>query len=410
MSSFYLRRIVQSLIAVWGVVTIVFFILHLSGDPTLLLAPQGASRADIDALRHQLGYDRPLYTQYFEYLNRLVHLDLGDSVVQRTSVLEIIAARVPYTFTLAGGAALVALGIGLPMGILMALYRGTVLERVLMGVVLVGQSMPTFWSGILLILFFAVRLRWFPSSGAEGLGSLILPSVALGALSMATFARITRISVLGELGQDYVRTAKARGVGRAVVILKHVLRNAAIPIVSVLALELGNLLAGAVIVETVFAWPGIGQLAVQSIFGRDFLVVQGIVLLGSFVYIVLNFLADAVYGLIDPRIRLSGTRDKGKPSCTTNSAAFTATQAVAAAVARFAVVAVLVIVAVLAPLVAPYPPTPRTSWRACNPQGPRLRVKPIFSEPISLGVTFCLASFMVLEFPFWSPACPCSCL
>ena len=308
MSSFYFRRIIQSLVAILGVVTIVFFILHLSGDPTLLLAPQGASRADLDTLRHQLGYDRPLYVQYWEYLNRLAHFDLGDSVVQRAPVLEIIAARVPYTLALAGGAALVALGIGLPVGMLMALYRGTVLERVLMGVVLVGQSMPTFWSGILLILFFAVRLRWFPSSGAEGWGSLILPSIALGALSMATFARITRISVLGELGQDYVRTAKARGVGRAVVVFKHVLRNAAIPIVSVLALELGNLLAGAVIVETVFAWPGIGQLAVQSIFGRDFLVVQGIVLLGSFVYIVLNFLADAVYGLIDPRIRLSGAR------------------------------------------------------------------------------------------------------
>lgn len=306
MSSFYLRRIGYSLIAVWGVVTLVFLILHLSGDPTLLLAPQGASREDIDLIRRQLGYDRPLHVQYFEYLSQLVHFDFGRSVIQRAPVLEIIAARIPYTLKLTGGALVVALGIGLPAGILMALYRGRLLERALMGVVLVGQSMPTFWSGILLIMFFAVQLRWLPSSGAEGYESLIMPSIALGALSMATFARITRISVLGELTQDYVRTAKARGVKPATVILKHVFRNAAIPIISVLALELGNLLAGAVIVETVFAWPGIGQLAVQSIFNRDFLVVQAIVLLGSLTYIVLNFLADIVYGLVDPRIATQG--------------------------------------------------------------------------------------------------------
>lgn len=308
MTGFYLRRLGQSLVAIWGVVTIVFVILHLSGDPTLLLAPQGASREDIDLLRRQLGYDRPLHVQYLEYLGQLARFDLGRSVIQRAPVLDIIAARIPYTLRLAGGAVAVALGIGIPAGVLMALYRGTLLERALMGVVLVGQSMPTFWSGILLILFFAVRLRWFPSSGAEGFASLVLPSVALGALSMATFARITRISVLGQLGQDYVRTAKARGVSRGAIVVKHVLRNAAIPIISVLALELGNLLAGAVIVETVFAWPGLGQLAVQSIFNRDFLVVQGIVLLGSFTYIALNFLADLVYGLVDPRIATGGVK------------------------------------------------------------------------------------------------------
>lgn len=290
----------------WGVTTLVFLILHFSGDPTLLLAPQGASRESIDLLRQQLGYDRPIYVQYFEYLGQLAQFDLGRSVIQRAPVWDIVAARIPYTLALAGGASVVALGIGIPVGILMALYRGTILERALMGVVLVGQSMPTFWSGILLILLFAVRLRWLPSSGAEGFASLIMPSIALGALSMATFARVARISVLGELTQDYVRTAKARGVGRTVIILKHVLRNAAIPVVSVLALELGSLLAGAVIVETVFAWPGIGQLAVQSIFNRDFLVVQGIVLLGSFAYITLNLLADIVYGFIDPRISSQG--------------------------------------------------------------------------------------------------------
>lgn len=300
------RRVLQSIVSIWGVITIVFLILHLSGDPTLLLAPQGASRADIDHLRHELGYDRPLLTQYGDYLSNLARFDLGTSVVQRTSVISIIGARIPYTLELALGAAIVALGIGIPAGILMAVFRGSLLERVLMGVVLTGQSMPTFWSGILLILLFAVRLRWLPSSGAQSFDAIILPSVTLGALSMATFARVTRISMLGELGQDYVRTARARGTSRGVIIFKHVMRNAAIPIITVLALELGNLLAGAVIVETVFAWPGMGLLAVQSIFNRDFLVVQGVVLLGSFAYITMNLMADLMYGVVDPRVSVRG--------------------------------------------------------------------------------------------------------
>ncbi len=306
MTGYVARRILFSLIAILGVVTLAFLILRLSGDPTLLIAPQGASREELDNLRRVLGFDRPLYVQYFEYLANLLRFDLGDSVVQRVAVTEIIGARIPYTLTLAGGAIVVALGIGVPAGILMALHRGRPLERILMSVVLVGQSMPTFWSGILLILLFAVTLGWLPSSGADSLRALILPSIALGALSMATFARVTRIAVLGELEQDYVRTAVARGLARRTIVLKHVLRNAAIPVISVLALELGNLLAGAVIVETVFAWPGIGLLAIQSIFARDFLVVQGVVLLISFTYVLLNLLADLAYGVVDPRVSVAG--------------------------------------------------------------------------------------------------------
>lgn len=302
MASYLLKRALQSIVAVWGVITIVFVILHLSGDPTLLLAPQGASQATIDTLRHNLGYDRPLIVQYGSYLGNLLRFDLGNSVVQRVPVTTLVGARLPYTLELAAGALVVALGVGLPTGILMALYRNTALERVLMSIVLVGQSMPTFWSGVLLIMVFAVRVHWFPSSGAQGLRSLVLPAITLGALSMATFARISRISILAELGQDYVRTARARGLRFGRIVSKHVLRNAAIPVVTVLAMELANLLAGAVIVETVFAWPGIGQLAVQSIFNRDFLVVQAIVLFVSVAYVGLNLLADVLYGFIDPRI------------------------------------------------------------------------------------------------------------
>jgi peptide/nickel transport system permease protein len=187
----------------------------------------------------------------------------------------------------------------------MATRRGTILERGLAAIVLAGQSLPTFWSGILLILLFGVALGWLPTYGADSPASLVMPSIALGALTLSTFARMTRIAVLDELSRDYVAAARARGLSRAAVVARHVLRNAAIPVVTVAALEVGNLLAGAVIVETVFAWPGIGQLAMQSIAARDFLIVQAIVLFISLVYVGMNLLADIAYAAIDPRIHLA---------------------------------------------------------------------------------------------------------
>jgi peptide/nickel transport system permease protein len=296
-------RLMQAAIATFGVVTLVFFVMHLSGDPTLLLVPEGASAEQIAQLRHLLGFDRPIYVQYLAYLADLAHGDLGESVVQRAPVSLIVGSRLPYTLALAGGALAVALVVGIPAGIAMAVWRGGVVERALAALVLAGQSLPTFWSGILMILLFGVVLRWLPTSGADGPSSLIMPSVALGALAMSTFARMTRISVLDELSRDYVTAARARGLSMAAAVARHVLRNAAIPVITIVALEVGNLLAGAVIVETVFAWPGIGQLAIQSIQSRDFLVVQAIVLFVSLTYIALNLLADLTYTLVDPRIR-----------------------------------------------------------------------------------------------------------
>jgi peptide/nickel transport system permease protein len=296
-------RLMQAAIATFGVVTLVFFVMHLSGDPTLLLVPEGASAEQIAQLRHLLGFDRPIYVQYLAYLADLAHGDLGESFVQRAPVSLIVGSRLPYTLALAGGALAVALVVGIPAGIAMAVWRGGVVERALAALVLAGQSLPTFWSGILMILLFGVVLRWLPTSGADGPSSLIMPSVALGALAMSTFARMTRISVLDELSRDYVTAARARGLSMAAAVARHVLRNAAIPVITIVALEVGNLLAGAVIVETVFAWPGIGQLAIQSIQSRDFLVVQAIVLFVSLTYIALNLLADLTYTLVDPRIR-----------------------------------------------------------------------------------------------------------
>ncbi len=297
------HRLVQVAIATFGVMTLVFFVMHLSGDPTLLLVPEGASAEQIAQLRHELGFDRPLPVQYLAYLGDLARFDLGQSLVQRAPVSMILGSRIPYTLALAGGALAVALLAGIPAGIAMAVWRGGLVERGLAAVVLAGQSLPTFWSGILLILLFGVVLRWLPTSGADGPASLIMPSLALGAVAMSTFARMTRIAVLDELNRDYVAAARARGLSLAAAVFRHVLRNAAIPVITVVALEVGNLLAGAVIVETVFAWPGIGQLAMQSIQSRDFLVVQAVVLFVSVTYIGLNLLADLAYTVVDPRIR-----------------------------------------------------------------------------------------------------------
>lgn len=306
MSAFLVRRIFQALLALIGVTALIFFLQRLSGDPVLLLVPEGASQEAIANLRARLGFDRPVLIQFADYMEGLARFDLGRSVVQNVPVADIIAARLPYTIRLAAAALAIALGVGVPLGVFMALRRKGALSRLGMGLVLSGQSLPTFWSGILLILIFAVNLRWLPASGARQASSVILPAICLAALSMATFARVARTAVLDELGKPYVRAARAKGLSLRRTVIRHVLRNGAIPVISIAAIEVANLLAGAVIVETVFAWPGLGLLTIQSIEARDFPIVQAIVLLGAFVAILLNLLADILYSLIDPRIRLEG--------------------------------------------------------------------------------------------------------
>ena len=299
-------RLVQAGISVLGISTVVFFVLHLSSDPVLLVAPQNASLEDIVRIRHSLGLDQPLPVQYVSFMGGLLRGDLGFSYVQGQSATALVLQRLPATAELTLAALLIAVGVGVPIGMLTAIRRGTWVERVLMPVVLIGQSMPAFWTGILLILFFSVRLRVLPSSGQGGLESLVLPAVTLGSLSLATFARITRSSFLEQLQKEYVRTALSKGAGPFRVLFFHVLRNASIPIVTIAGLELANLLGGAVITESIFAWPGIGQLTVQSIAARDFPIVQAVVLLGSVIYIFTNLGTDLLYGVIDPRVRLAG--------------------------------------------------------------------------------------------------------
>ncbi|MFT7190477.1 MAG: peptide/nickel transport system permease protein [Dinoroseobacter sp.] len=306
MLRFLLQRGGQALIAAFGVVTLVFFIQRLTGDPTALMLPETATQADIEAMRATLGLDRPLWAQYVGFLGDMASFDLGRSFVQNAAVWEIISSRIPRTLQLAAGALGVALLIGLPLGLLMALTAGRTISRWIMGLVLACQSMPTFWSGIMMILVFGVWLRWLPSSGTGTFAHLVMPSIALGLLSLATYARITRSAVVDELGKDYVRSARARGVGTGRLVRKHLMRNSLIPIISITALEISQLLAGAVIVETVFAWPGLGLLTVQSIAARDFVVVQAVVLLGAFVTIAANLAADILYSIVDPRVRLTG--------------------------------------------------------------------------------------------------------
>jgi peptide/nickel transport system permease protein len=308
MQAFLLKRLGQAIVTIFGVATLIFFLQRLTGDPTYLLVPETATPADIEAMRRSLGFDRPIIVQYLAFLTDLAQLDLGRSVIQNVPVTTIIASRLPYTVMLAAGALIVACGIGIPVGILLALWRNSPVAKLLASLVLAAQSMPTFWSGILMILIFAVTLGWLPPSSTGGFENLIMPSIALGLLSMATFARITRTALLDELSKDYVRTARSRGAGLGWILVRHLARNASIPIITVAALEISNLLAGAVIVETVFAWPGLGQVTVQSILARDFLVVQGVVLLGALVTIGLNVLADILYSIVDPRIRLGGAR------------------------------------------------------------------------------------------------------
>lgn len=307
MTKFVLSRLGQAVVSLFGVLTVVFFAVHIAGNPVRLLVPQNASAADIQRLSHQLGLDRPLIDQYGSFLAQAVHGNFGYSFVQGQPSLKIVLNRFPNTVELALGALIFALILAIPIGILSAVYRGRWIERILMPIILVGQSMPVFWSGILLILIFAVHWHIFPSSGQGGLRSLILPSVTLGSLSLATIARMVRGSFLENLNKDYVRTAKSKGASQTRVLVRHVFRNAFLPVLTILGMEAANLLGGAVITEDIFAWPGIGQLTVQAVQSLDFPVVEAVVLFAATIFILANLGVDLLYGVIDPRLRHQGS-------------------------------------------------------------------------------------------------------
>jgi ABC-type dipeptide/oligopeptide/nickel transport system permease component len=283
---------------------VVFVAIRLiPGDPAQLMAGQAATQEVVQQIRQSLGLDQPLPVQYLYFLRNVVRGDLGRSLFNGAPVVEELAQRFPRTVRLALASMAVASLIGIPAGILAATRRSTWVDTAVMLVALAGVSVPVFWLGLNLILLFSVRLQWLPSFGYETWRHLVLPSLTLGAASTAVVARMTRSAMLEVLGQDYVRTARAKGLAERVVVSRHALRNALIPVVTVLGLQLGTLLSGAVLTETVFAWPGIGRLLVEAVLARDYPIIQGATLLIAATFVVLNVAVDVLYGLLDPRIR-----------------------------------------------------------------------------------------------------------
>ena len=298
-----LQRVVRAGLTLWLVVSVVFFILRFSGDPVALLLSDTATPTQVEALRTQLGLDQPLPIQSARYLGSLVRGDFGNSLRQRQPAMRLVLARFPATLQLAAAAFLLAATVGLGMGVLAAVYRGRAWDRFAMIFTSIIQAGPAFFVGILLILIFSVRLGWLPSSGRGSVKQLILPTITLSGFTMASLTRLSRSALLDVFRNDYIRTARAKGLRESSVLTGHALRNAALPLITVAGLELGGLLTGAVITETVFAWPGIGRLAVDSVRTRDYPVVQAAVLFIATIFVLINFLIDCSYAMIDPRVR-----------------------------------------------------------------------------------------------------------
>lgn len=307
MLKFILKRLLYAVFVLWGVATIVFFLVRLTGDPIAIMLPPDATIEQINELKATFGLDRPYLEQYVLFLKNLLHFNFGYSLRYYQPVFGLIIERIPATLKLAGSALLFALCFAIPAGIFAALKRGKAIDQGIMAVLMLGQSMPVFWVGILMIMLFSVRLGWLPTGGYGdgGLRYLILPAIALGTHYMALTARLLRSSLIQVMNADYIRTARAKGLLSGKVVANHALQNALLPTVTVIGLQVGHLLGGSIVTETVFAWPGVGQLLIQSITYRDFPMVQACVILLAGVFIMVNLLVDILYVFIDPRISFS---------------------------------------------------------------------------------------------------------
>jgi peptide/nickel transport system permease protein len=306
MTQYIIRRLLQMIPITLGILTLIFSLIHLiPGDPAMQIAGEGARPEDVANVRKALGLDQPLWKQYVTYVSNLARGDLGRSFRTNESVAREIAVRYPATMQLAFGAMFVALIVAFPLGIISAIYRNSWIDNVARFFALIGVSMPSFWFGPLLIIAFAINLHWFPVSGREeGWKSLVLPSLTMGLALSAILTRMIRVSLADELGQLYVTTAIAKGVTRGKAIFRHALKNALIPVITILALQFGSLLTGAIITEQIFSWPGLGRLLIQSISTRDYPQVQASILVIALTYIMVNFISDLLYGIVDPRIKL----------------------------------------------------------------------------------------------------------
>jgi len=297
------RRLVHFVVVVWGVTTLVFVALRMTGDPAVMLLPGDPTMAEINLMREKLGLNKPLTEQYLSFVANAFRGDFGQSFRHGIPASSVVVERLPATALLAFTALALGATVAIPLGILAAVYRGTLADAGVMLLAVIGQGVPFFWLGLMLILVFGVELRLFPTGGYGGLEHLVLPSMTLAAYLGASTARIARSSMLEVLEQDYMRTARAKGLAPHIVVLKHGLRNAAIPLVTYLGLQMGLLLGGTVVVEEIFGWPGVGRLLLQAISFRDYPVVQAATFILAMIFVVVNFLVDVLYAVLDPRVR-----------------------------------------------------------------------------------------------------------
>jgi peptide/nickel transport system permease protein len=300
-------RLLQAAVALLGVTCVAFLLVSLSGDPAFILLTPEAGDEQRAAFRRTYGLDQPLPVQYARYVSHVVRGDFGTSLAFGRPAILVVLERVPATLTLTATAVVLGLAVGIPAGVVAAVRAGALLDRAVMAMVLLGQSVPTFWLGLLMIRIFAVNLRWLPVSGYGGVLNLVMPALALGLYLAALLARLTRSEMLEALAQDYVRTARAKGLSERAVTIVHALKNALLPIVTLIGLQLGALLGGAVVTETVFAWPGIGTLVLDAILRKDYPVLLAAVELVAAAFIVINMSLDLLYGYLDPRLRLART-------------------------------------------------------------------------------------------------------
>lgn len=305
MTQYLIRRLIQVVPITFGILTLIFSLIHMiPGDPAVQIAGENARPEDVARVRTSLGLDKPLWEQYVTYLTRIAHGDLGTSFRTQQSVSREIAQRYPATIQLALGAMFIALLVAFPLGIISAIYRNSWIDNVARFFALVGVSMPSFWFGPLLIIAFSIHLGWFPVSGREeGLRSIVLPSMTMGLALAAILTRMIRVSLAEELNQLYITTALAKGVARWKAIFVHGLRNALIPVITVVGLQFGSLLTGAIITEQIFSWPGLGRLLISSITSRDYPQIQASILVIALTYILINLITDVVYAFVDPRIQ-----------------------------------------------------------------------------------------------------------
>lgn len=303
MLNYILKRLFFSIFVLFGVATIVFFLVRMTGDPVAIMLSPDATQEQIDQLRASLGLDKPLIEQYLIYLGDLIQLDFGRSLRYADSAFALIIERLPKTLMLAGTAMIISLCVAIPTGIIAALKKGSIFDQGIMALSMVGQSMPVFWIGILLILFFAVDLGWLPTGGYGTVKHLVMPAVALAFGLIPLVTRLLRSSLIEVLETDYIRTARAKGFMPKAVIFKHALKNSLLPVITVVGLQMGALLGGSVVTESVFAWPGVGQMLVQAITNRDFPLVQAIIIMLSAAFVFINLIVDIIYVFVDPRIQ-----------------------------------------------------------------------------------------------------------